>query len=69
MAEIVKFKVFCLEQYKNKHNMNGSTAHQLFKKYDVFKYLGSFYDILHSYGAGYIVQDIEKYIAARQLQI
>ena len=67
MAEIVKFKVFCLEHYKNKHNMSGKEALQLFKKYNVFEYIGSFYDILHSYGAGYLVQDIDKYITARKI--
>ena len=66
MSESVKFKVFCLEQYKNKYNMKGKEALQLFKKYGVFEYLGSFYDILHSYGAGYLIQDIEKYIMARK---
>ena len=66
MAEIIKFKVFCLEQYKHNHNMKGKETLQLFRKYGVFEYLGSFYDILHSYGAGYLVQDIEKFIAKRQ---
>ena len=68
MAEVVKFKVFCLELYKYKHNMKGYEALQLFKKYGVFEYLDSFYDILHSYGAGYLVQDIDKYISTRQLK-
>ena len=65
MAETVKFKIFCLEQYKNKHNLKGKETLQLFKKYGVLEYLSSFYDILHSYGAGYLVQDIDKFIAAR----
>ena len=67
MTEIIKFKVFCLEHYKNKHDMNGIEALKLFKKYNVFDYLGSFYDILHSYGTGYLVQDIDKYISSRQI--
>ena len=66
MIEIVKFKIFCLEQYKNKHNMNGCETLELFKKYGVLEYLNSFFDILHSYGAGYLVQDIDNFIAARQ---
>ena len=65
MAEIIKFKVFCLEQYKNKHNMDGKDTLNLFKKYGVLEYLGAFYDVLHSYGAGYLVQDIDEFIRVR----
>ena len=68
MAEIVKFKIFCLELYKNEHNLKGSETLHLFKKYGVLEYLGSFYDVLHSYGAGYLVQDIDKYITARRIR-
>ena len=67
MAEIVKFKIFCLEQYKNKYNMKGSETLKLFNEYGMLEYLGSFYDILHSYGAGYLIQDIDKFIEARKV--
>ena len=46
--------------------MNGKEAFRLFKEYGVLDYLGSFYDVLHTVGDKYIVQDIDLFIEARQ---
>ena len=66
MSDTAHFKVFCLERYKSVHNMKGNEAFRLFKEYGVLDYLGSFYDVLHSFGDRYIVADIDEFIAARQ---
>ncbi|MDR3289094.1 MAG: DUF3791 domain-containing protein [Peptococcaceae bacterium] len=66
MPEVVKFKAFCLERYKHEHNMNGKDAIRLFERYGVMDYIGSFYDVLHTFGDKYIVQDIDLFIEARQ---
>jgi len=65
-SKILRFKVFCLENYKNKHRMKGADAMRLFKQYGVLGYLGSCYDMLHSFGAKYLVQDIDEFIRIRQ---
>ena len=46
--------------------MRGYDAFRLFKEYEVLDYLGSFYDVLHTYGEGYLVRDIEEFIAMRR---
>jgi len=46
--------------------MKGRDAFNLFKQYGVLEYIGSFYDVLHSYGHQYIVQDIDEFIAVRR---
>lgn len=66
MSETAHFKVFCLERYKSAHHMTGKEAFRLFKEYGVLDYLGSFYDVLHTFGDKYIVADIDEFIAARQ---
>ena len=66
MPEIVKFKAFCLERYKYEHNMCGKDVFNLFIKYGVMDYISSFYDVLHTFGDQYIIQDIDLFIAARQ---
>ncbi|WP_444645481.1 DUF3791 domain-containing protein [Caproiciproducens sp. R1] len=66
MSGTVEFKVFCLEAYKNAHQINGAAALDAFHKYGVFDYINSFYDVLHSTGQQYIVEDIDLYIKARQ---
>ena len=66
MPEVVKFKAFCLERYKHEHNMRGKDALRLFNQYGVMDYLSSFYDVLHTFGDKYLVQDIDLFIEARQ---
>ena len=66
MSNTMQFKVFCIEQYKNKHNMTGTETVKRFKEFCVFDYLTSFFDVLHTAGAQYIVEDIDMFIAARQ---
>jgi uncharacterized protein DUF3791 len=66
MSKTVEFKVFCLESYKNAYQLDGFTVLKLFKKNKVFDYISSFYDVLHSTGQQYIVNDIDLYIKARQ---
>jgi len=66
MSDTAYFKVFCLERYKSKHRLRGNEAFRLFKEYGVLDYLGSFCDVLHTFGDQYIVSDIDEFIAARQ---
>ena len=66
MDKILDFKVFCLESYKSVHNLTGKNALDVFNKFNVFDYLESCYDTLHSTGRLYIVSDIDEYIACRK---
>ena len=66
MDKLLAFKVFCLESYKAVHCLSGKAALDVFLKYQVFDYLMSCYDVLHSNGRLYIVSDIDDYIAHRE---
>ena len=66
MVEVVKFKAFCIEQYKYAHHMTGRETLRRFQQYGVMDYLDEFYDVLHSFGNEYIVQDIDLFIEARK---
>ncbi len=66
MSEQLRFKVFCVEEYKTAHGLKGRDAVRLFRQYGVLDYIGEFFDILHSYGGNYIVQDIDQFIQSRQ---
>ena len=65
MSKTAKFKVFCIEQYKIEHKLSGEETLRSFEKYGVLEYIETFFDVLHSYGAKYLVQDIELFINAR----
>lgn len=66
MSKTLDFKVFCFEAYKAKHKLNGVEAMDIFKKYKVFDYLTVCYDVLHTTGRDYIVEDIDIYINVRK---
>ena len=66
VSDTAYFKVFCLERYKSTHQMKGIEAFRLFKEYGVLDYLGSFYDVLHTFGEQYIVSDIDEFIRSRR---
>lgn len=66
MTNTLLFKTFCIEQYKKEHKISGNETVSLFNRYDVLDYLESFYDVLHTTGAKYLVEDIDLYIRERQ---
>lgn len=66
MSETLKFKAFCIENYKQAHKISGKQTVELFRDYGVLNYIDSFFDILHSTGQRYIIEDIDLFIKARQ---
>ena len=66
MDKNIDFTVFCIESYKNAHHLTGKVALKVFNDNKVFDYINSFYDVLHSTGQGYIVEDIDLYINSIQ---
>ena len=63
--KLLAFKIFCLESYKAANQLTGQTALDLFNRYQVFEYIESSYDVLHSTGRLYIISDINDYISCR----
>ena len=63
MDKLITFKVFCLENYKTVHNLTGKIALDIFQKNKVFDYITSYFDVLHSFGRLYIINDIDDFIA------
>lgn len=66
MDKSIDFMVFCLESYKQSHHLTGKDTLKVFNDNKVFDYIKSCYDVLHSTGQEYIVQDIDLYIDSRQ---
>ncbi|GAA0179036.1 hypothetical protein SH2C18_19850 [Clostridium sediminicola] len=66
MNKSIDFTVFCLESYKQSHKLTGKAALKIFNDNKVFEYIKSFYDVLHSNGQDYIVEDIDVYINSRR---
>ncbi|MBQ7646862.1 MAG: DUF3791 domain-containing protein [Clostridia bacterium] len=66
MSKELPFYVLCIEEYKNQKHLSGSEVMDLFMKYSVLDYIKSFYEVLHTTGSKYIVDDIDLYIKSRQ---
>lgn len=66
MSKEMPFIIICIEEYKNNKEMTGKEVIDLFNKYSVCEYIKSFYDVLHTTGSKYIINDIDSYIEIRQ---
>ena len=63
--KINDFVIFCLEIYKAQKNMSGKEVFELFEKYGVINYLQDGYDVLHTQGDKWIINDIEDFLEIR----
>ena len=66
MSKELPFIVLCVEEYKNHKHITGKEVIELFNKYSVCEYIRTFYDVLHTTGIRYIIEDIDDYILSRQ---
>jgi hypothetical protein len=61
MISQINYLIFCMEQYKLHKHMSGKEIAELFKKYNVFKYILSYFDALHTAITEYIIKDLIVY--------
>ena len=66
MSKTLAFKAFCFEAYRADKNLTGRQTMALFKQYGVLEYLDACFDVLHTTGRAYIVEDIDVFIDARK---
>lgn len=66
MSKAGNFLIYCVGQYKSAKKMTGKQVAQLFSKYNVWDYVYSCYEALHTTGSNYIIEDIDLYIEARK---
>jgi hypothetical protein len=64
--EISLFLAFCIEQYKQRHNLTGEQSMQTLDKYGVLEYLEEHFEPLHSQSHQWILEDIEEFINLRK---
>lgn len=67
MSKELPFIILCIEEYKIQKGMTGKDVLKLFNQYSVCEYIKSFYEVLHTTGTRYIVNDIDLYIKSRQI--
>ena len=60
------FLIYCAEIYKNARHLTGQEVSRLFTRYDVWDYIYSCFEALHTTGENYIIEDIDLYISERK---
>lgn len=59
---IAYFIAFCVETYKNAHNISGAEASTVFSDHGVMNYLSENFEVLHTQSPGWILAEIEDFI-------
>lgn len=59
---ILYFVSFCIEQYKHVKGLDGSVVMDLFEKNGVLNYLSDNFDVLHTQGANWLVEEIDEFL-------
>ena len=66
MSKEGNFLIYCTEQYKSAKGLTGLQISKLFSQYNVWDYIYSCFEALHTTGENYIIEDIDLYIKAMQ---
>lgn len=60
------FVAFCIEEYGAAKGMTGEQVLDLFSKYGLVDYLSEFYDVLHTQGRQWLIEEIDEFIEIRK---
>lgn len=61
-----EFYVYMLENYAIAKRISGMQALALFKEYGADEFLLKHYDLLHTQGTGYVLDEVQRYIDRRK---
>ena len=60
--DIAYFIAFCVETYKNAHNISGAEASTVLSGHGVMNYFSENFEVLHTQSPGWILAEIEDFI-------
>ena len=64
--DVFEFYTYCLENYAIRKQMSGMRAWVLFKESGADEYVIDNYDLLHTQGLEYVLDDIQRFINRRK---
>lgn len=65
-AEEFEFYAYCLEKYALAKGLTGLQALAVLKRYGADDFLLDHYDLLHTQGTGYVIDEIDRLIRRRK---
>lgn len=66
LNNINRLQLFCLENYKTTKGISGKNALEDFKKHGVFVFISNNYEVLHTQGKNYILDEINHFMNKRR---
>lgn len=66
LKDVFEFYTYCLENYAIRKKISGMRAWVLFKELGVDDYVIDNYDLLHTQGLEYVLDDIQRFINRRK---
>ena len=57
-----RFVSFCIEQYAKAKNMPTEDVVNIFDKYDITEHFCEFFDVLHTHGHNWLIEEIDEMI-------
>ena len=66
VEERAMFVSFCIEQYAKAKNMSTEDVVNLFEQYGVTEHLCELYDMLHTQGHNWLIEEIDEMINNRK---
>ena len=64
--EAFEFFVYTLEKYAISNRISGLQALAIFKEYRADEFLLTHYDLLHTQGTGYVLDEVQRFIDKRK---
>lgn len=66
VEERAMFVSFCIEQYAKAKNMSTENVVNLFEQYGITEHFCEFYDVLHTQGHNWLIEEIDEMIKSRK---
>ncbi|MGN0281347.1 MAG: DUF3791 domain-containing protein [Prevotella sp.] len=66
VEERAMFVSFCIEQYAKAKNMPTEDVVNLFEQYGITEHFCEFYDVLHTQGHNWLIEEIDEMINNRK---
>lgn len=64
--DVAMFVSFCIEQYKTAKGISGEEAMRILSHHGVLEYLEECYDVLHTQGHRWLLEEIDEFISLRR---
>lgn len=66
VEEKAQFVSFCIEQYAKAKKIRTEDVVNLFEEYEITEHFCEFYDVLHTHGHNWLIEEIDKMIKRRK---